>query len=99
MNIQEVMDENKRPMFKVTTPKANIEFEVKKVEGNTSFYKVFVSKGSVAEELAGVYTTPDKGLKALKAYINGMKTTKTVERDEKYKRNHSQDAVQPDDKE
>jgi len=86
MIVKQLMDDNKKPYFKISTPKLNAEFIVRKGNNGFSFYEITSSKGAVADCLAGNWVGPDTALKAVEKYLNGLKKpSATVQRDEKRK--------------
>lgn len=86
-DVKRTLDENGWIKYTVTSEKSLVDYIVSKKEDGFSSYIVSLSKGSVPASLSGVYTTPDKALKALLGYVRNMKETTSVQRDNKYKAN------------
>lgn len=86
-DVKQTLDDNGKLKYTVTTSKANIDYIVSKTQDGYSSYHVTLTKGDTPKSLQGIFTTPDKALKALLKYIENMKESTTVQRDKKYQEN------------
>lgn len=102
MDVKIQEDEDKGNLrYIVSTPKANSDFVVQKSNDGFALFDVHVTGGKVPKELSGKYTSAEKGLKAVEAYIKKMKETAAVRRDNMTKRREASKnakAVQSDNK-
>jgi len=83
-DVKAELDSNGWIKYTVTTSKTAIDYIVSKTEDGYSSYQVLLTKGSTPAKLQGVYTTPDKALKALLKYIEERPISNTVRRDRDY---------------
>lgn len=74
------------PVFTISTPKSKAKYIVQKSNDGFSFFNVKLSVGETPSKLSGMYTTPEKAIHDVKAYIEGMRETATVRRDANTKR-------------
>lgn len=71
-----------RELLTVTTPKTKCDYKIQKTNDGFIFYEIKVTSGSLPKILEGNYSGPDSALEVLTKYIEQMKVTDTVRRDE-----------------
>ena len=69
------------PLYEVSSEKSKAIFYVKKTNDGFAFFDVSVSIGQVPGELTGRYSTPEKGVEAVKNYIRVAKETRAARRE------------------
>ena len=89
MKTETTYDADGQIVYKVTHPKFKHSFEVHKSNDSFVFYSIVATKGAVAKELQGRFTSPKLALTALDRYLQRSKESVTARRDRVYKENHA----------
>ena len=88
IKVVEKRDEDGKQLFVVTSPKFKSDFHVYKLEDGFAFYGIRSTVAKTNRELDGKWTNPRHAVEFLVSYLKKAKPSPSVERDEKYKRNH-----------
>ena len=100
MDVEEMLDRNGKPMFRITSPKHKNAFRVQKSEDGYCFYEVMIESGKLPMQLQGRFLTFNSGLQAVTDYLKNCKKSLAKRRDDTYEENHSVGSVsKSDDKE
>lgn len=90
MDVKETSDERGNPVFEVSSPKTKTTYKVQKTNNGFAMFDIRVSDAKKPKELEGSWTTPEKALKHLEAYLKVKKETKLVRRDNNIKAREEQ---------
>jgi|TARA_R100000084_G_scaffold108987_1_gene73399 hypothetical protein len=82
MDVKRTQSENDNPVFVITSDKLKTKYYVKKANNGFALFNIEQDKGSVAKELSGSFTTPDKAIAKIKEYLRTKKPSVAVRRDE-----------------
>lgn len=82
-SVESLLDEDRRPYYKVTSPKFKASFVVKKSEDGFCHYSISLegTSGKLPRILKSQFTRPDIALRELHSYINSADESKAVRRD------------------
>jgi hypothetical protein len=84
MQVKEYLDPAGKTTVEITTPKSNNTFVVHKTQDGFALYGIrYKEAAAVPAVLTGRYTKVAQAVKAVASYIEGMKKTDTVVRDER----------------
>jgi hypothetical protein len=96
VKVEELRDEDGKPLFRVITPKFKEPFEVYKMGNGYAMYGIRSTAANTSSKLDGAFTRSKDAMAYLLAFITSAQPSVSVQRDEKYKRNHpdkAQEAV------
>ncbi len=82
IEMKEYLDTRGKVTLEFKTPKSKTTYFVYKTEDGFPFYGVKLSKGTTPKELSGRYTKLEWAKDAVLSYLNNMKKSTTVVRDE-----------------
>ena len=99
---EESVDDNKKPVLTVTSPKHKPKYIIKKSEDGFQFFDITMKpQGQLPQALKGKFSTPESALRCINAYVLQTTTTKRKEMDDRFKERDLENAAKskPDNKE